>query len=804
MRTRIESGFAALSEWIYTHRLKSLLFMLLLMMGMLSGLPKLTIDTSTEGFLHDEDQTLIDYNAFRDQFGQDDVVIVALKPVEVFNQGFLRELQKLHTQLENNLPYLDEVTSLVNARNTRGEGDTLIVEDLLENFPETPDALNTLKNRVLANPLYKDLMISAEADFTTLVIRASSIPTALSNDELMDGFDDSAPAEALTPTYLTDAQSFELVSKVKEIVSEFESDHLEISIAGSPVVTHALKQTIMSDMRKFMLLAIGAIAIFLFLMFRRASGVILPLIVVVVSLLSTLGLMGHIGVAIKVPTQILPSFLLAVSVGASVHILAIFFYRIYQGNAKKEALIYAYGHSGLPILMTSLTTAAGLASFSTAEVAPIADLGQFAAAGVMLSLLYTLLLLPIVIALVPIRGSERPQDRARTLFLDNILKRIAHYATHYPRRIVATSTILVALSIYSALQINFSHNPLTWLPSSLDVRQATEVIDSNLNGSVTMEVVVNTNKINGIQNPEMLNKLEQMGHELEQWDQEGIIVGKAWSLADVIKEINRALNENRDEFYSIPQDQPLVSQELLLFSNSGSDDLEDFTDSQFSQARLTMKTPWIDSVVYSDFTASVESRFNEVFGSEVEITVTGIVALLGRTLHAAMLSMSQSYVIATVAIGAMLMLLLGSVRMGAIAMIPNLFPIILILGLMGALGWPLDLFTMLIGAIALGLAVDDTVHFMHNFGRYHQESHNVHEAVEHTLLTTGRALLVTSIVLSFGFFVFMFSSMSNLFNFGLLTGVAIFLALVSDFLLAPALMALLYEDKDKQAQIEAA
>lgn len=795
MRTKIELGFSALAQWIYIHRLKSLVMMLLILGAMLSGLPKLTVDTSTEGFLHDSDPTLIAYNAFRDQFGQDDVVIVAVKPPAVFERGFLQQLQQLHSALEAKVPYLDEVTSLVNARNTRGEGDTLIVEDLLESFPDSEAELATLKQRVLENPLYRDLLISSAADFTTLVIRASSTPTALTDAELMGGFDDTTPDTDAPPSYLSDAQSFELVTAVKAVVSEFAGDDFQVSIAGSPVVTHALKQTMMKDMRKFMLLALGAIATFLFVMFRRGSGVALPLIVVVVSLLSTLGLMGHFGVPIKVPTQILPSFLLAVSVGASVHVLAIFFYRLYHGDDKQRAIVYAYGHSGLPILMTSLTTAAGLASFSTAEVAPIADLGQFAAIGVMLSLLYTLLLLPIAIALLPIRSGDRETDRARTAQLDSILRATAHLATHYPKRIVATSAALMVLALLMASQINFSHNPLTWLPQSLDVRQATEVIDHNLKGSVTMEVIIDTGRENGLHDPEVLNRLEQMGGELAQWQQPGLSVGKAWSLADVLKEINRALNANSDAHYTIPQQPALIAQELLLFSNSGSDDLEDFTDSQFSQARLTLKTPWVDSVAYSGFTSAVQLRFEAVFGDAATITVTGIVALLGRTLHAAMVSMSQSYLIAVVAIGGMMMLLLGSVRMGLIAMIPNLFPIILALGLMGLLGWPMDLFTMLIGAIALGLAVDDTVHFMHNFRRYHGGSGDVHEAVEHTLLTSGRAMLVTTIVLALGFFVFMFSSMSNLFNFGLLTGVALIFALISDFLLAPALMALIYGNK---------
>lgn len=795
MRSQFENGFSALTAWIFNHRLLTLLALLLVIGGFLSGMPKLTVDTSTEGFLHAEDPTLIAYNNFRNQFGQDDVVMIALKPDSVFELGFLRKLQELHQALEEKVPYLDEVTSLVNARNTHGEGDTLIVEDLLESFPESAADLQTLKGRVLANPLYRDQLISANADFTTVVVRASAIPAALAEGDILAGFNETnvATKETQTNQFLSDAQSFELVSVVKDIVEEYKGDGLEIFIAGSPVVTHALKQTIMKDMRKFLLLALLAIGIFLFLMFRRPSGVFIPLLIVVLSLLSTLGLMGHMGVAIKVPTQILPSFLLAVSVGAAVHVLAIFYYRLHHGDDKRQGMIFSLSHSGLPIMMTSLTTAAGLASFSASAVAPIADLGMFAALGVMISFFYTSIFLPIMISFLPIKAEAKAEESQRHNRLDRLLTGIGRFATKRAKPIVIFSALLTAISLYLAVQIPFSHNPLLWLPESMDVRQSTTTIDHHLNGSVVMEIVVDTGKENGLHDPDLLNRLDQMRGELEEYQTETIRVGKAWSIADVIKETNRALNENRDSHYTIPQNQALISQELLLFENSGSDDLEDFVDSQFSQARFSVKTPWVDATSFSTFITDTEKRLNEVFHDAVNIEMTGIMALLGRTLHAALMSMQQSYITAVVVIGGMMMILLGSLRMGALAMIPNLFPIIVVLGLMGLLGWPMDLFTMLIGAIALGLAVDDTVHFMYNFRRYHHNHADVELAVEHTMLTTGRAMLVTTIVLSVGFFIFMFSSMSNLFNFGVLTGAAILLALISDFLLAPALMTLVSE-----------
>ena len=170
-----------------------------------------------------------------------------------------------------------------------------------------------------------------------------------------------------------------------------------------------------------------------------------------------------------------------------------------------------------------------------------------------------------------------------------------------------------------------------------------------------------------------------------------------------------------------------------------------------------------------------------------------MIALLSRTMSATILTLSESYAIAAVVITLMMILLIGNVRMGLVSMIPNLTPIILTIGLMGWLDLPMDLFTILIGSIAIGLAVDDTIHFMHNFRRYHLATGDVAQAVRQTLTTAGRAMLVTTAVLSIGFFLYMFSSLSNLFNFGLLTGFTILMALLADFFLAPALMAAMDE-----------
>jgi predicted RND superfamily exporter protein len=251
-----------------------------------------------------------------------------------------------------------------------------------------------------------------------------------------------------------------------------------------------------------------------------------------------------------------------------------------------------------------------------------------------------------------------------------------------------------------------------------------------------------------------------------------------------------ALNENRAEFYAIPQNQELIAQEFLLFENSGSDDLEDIVDSQFSKTRLSIKAPWVDSVEYVTMIKELETLLNSEFKDMASINVTGTLPILSTTITKSIESSIESYIIAFIVIAILMVLLIGNFKLGLLSMIPNLTPIMFGIAFMVVFELPLDMFTILIGAIAIGMVVDDTIHYMHNFKRYYILHNDVDEAIRLTLHSSGRAIFITSMVLSSGFLVFMFASMTNLFNFGLITGVTVIVAMLTNLTLTGALMKL--------------
>jgi predicted RND superfamily exporter protein len=785
MRERFESELSRWGRFAYEHAGSTIGIVLIVVAGLLTQLPKISIDTSTEGFLKEGDPVRLTYNAFREQFGRDDAILLAVEAPEIFDLAFLEKLRAMHRDIENEVPKLVDVTSLVNARLTRGEQDELIVGDLLEEWPENPDQLAVAKQRALSNPLYTNLLLSEDGRMTTVTIETDAYSSIGVVDDLT-GFDDDS--DGAPRPFITGEENHEIVTAILAVVKRYDAPDFRIYMAGSPVLTDSLQTSMRRDMSRFTLLAIVAIGALLFLLFRRAAAVALALGIVILSLLSTLSIMAGVGVPLGLPTQILPSFLLAVGIGNSVHVLVIFYQRRRAGHAKKEAIAGALGHSGLPIVMTSLTTAGGLISFASAELAPIADFGIFAPVGVMMSLVMTVVLLPALISVVPM-GAVREVDPAPQV-TQRWLLRTGDFATGHPGAVVGVSACILAFCAVGAAQLRFSHAPMEWFPKDDYFRVSSDVINERLAGSMFLEILVDSGQENGLHEPAALNDLDEMRRFSEHVQLNSLRVGKTVSLADVVKEIHQALNENRSDFYAIPDDRLLVAQELLLFENSGSDDLEDLVDSRFQVARFTIKLPFIDAIHYAEFIDLLEAGYSRILPDRFQVTTTGITSILGRTINAVIYSMAKTYVLAFLIITPLMILLIGNVRIGLLAMIPNLAPILMTVGLMGWFGLPLDAFTLLIGSIAIGLAVDDTIHFMHNFRRYYSLSGDVRIAVRETLTSTGQALLFTSLVLSTGFLVYAFASMRILLQFGLLTAFTIVMAFLADVLLAPALMAL--------------
>ncbi len=793
---QIELNFEWLGNFTFNHPKRVLLCILLLLAAVLSQLPHLTIDTSPEGMLHPNDPVRLEYNEFRDQFGTDEIILIAVEVPEELNKEFLAKFSVFQNEIEQKVPYLKDVTSLFNARSTRGENNTLIVEEYLNdarsNNGEIAERIRSASN----DPLYRNQYISENGRWLSLVLETDAL---LEPVKSLENAEFDTPNVEPVSRYLSPKQNSEIVKIVSEIINVYQAPDFRIAYTGNPVILEIFNQETMKNMLITCGGATVILVVSLILFFRRLSGVLLPICIVQLSVLTTLGLMACFGMPFTMSTNTLVPFLYAVGIGDAIHILAIFYRQYEMTENKQDAVIYALKHSGPPVFLTSLTTAGGLISFVFAERFDIAQMGICVATGVMLALFFTVVLLPSVLALFPIQLHVGNKKTSKAT--NHMLEVVSDFACAYPKQILLSAIAVFLLAFIPISSLYFSNDTLSLFEEDAKIRKDTMLVDRELGGAGVVEVIVDTHEENGLYDPLILQTIDDSIQQVVQYTKSNYpntVIESGISITDILRETHRALHDNDQAYYRLPAQREAIAQELLLFENSGSDDLERVVDSKFSMARISMKIPYADGVIYYPLLREIEAIFKSTFtkalkatGAEkIDISLTGGMALVGTSIPRTLHSMGTSYVIAFIIVTLLMVLLIGNVKIGLLSMFPNVLPIAMVLGFMGATSTPLDMTTVMIGSIAIGVVVDDTLHFMHTYRRFYFELGDSKRAVKETFYTSGRAMLITSIILCGCFSSNMLGTLANVDRFGFFLALTVALALIGDFLVSPALVIL--------------
>jgi predicted RND superfamily exporter protein len=758
------------------------------------------VTTNPEEFLMPHHPVRLAYDDFKAQFGSDSYALITIRYDDIFSKDFLEWLANLHDEIEERVPYIVEITSLVNVRSTRGEGDELIVEDLLDEWPRDGPALAKLEALVRSTPFHQRIVLGDDGRTTSIQIEFDAYGPNEGPISELDGFEDGFydglvdrgiggegvdASRARRPPF-SGAQEIEVVNAIHEILGEVERADVEVYVAGTPKTNARLFEDMGRNLVLFIVLSTLVVAVVLGLVFRRLSGVLLPLVVVYGSLGVLLGVIGLRGEPVNITIQVLPSFLLAVGTSSSIHLLVIFFQSFDAGASRAEALVDALGHAAAPITLACLTTAAGLASFLVAEIAPVRILGFMAPVGIIAGLILCLSLLPALLVVLPIRVKV-PVGQSGTSSTGRIVASIGDFGYRRPWTVLAVTALVVGLSFVGVAKVRFDHNMLNWFPDWDPIHENTRITDALMGGTVSTEIVIDTGQENGLHSPVFQKRLDDFERTLRVGAVEGDRIRKTISVNGVLKEIHQALHENDRAYYTTPDDRTVIAQELLLFENSGSDDLEKIVDSGFRTARLSVRSTWGSGAEYEPYLKWIEEDARATF-EDATVSVTGLIPILMTSLVETEAGMKRSYAVALLTITPLMMILIGSLRGGLSSMVPNLAPMIVVMGLMGWFDVPFDVFTIMTGSVAIGLAVDDTIHFLHGFYREFERTGDTRGSIARTLETTGEALLTTSVVLAVGFSVFLFATMPTLQTFGLITTLAIALAFVADVLVAPALV----------------
>ena len=793
-RSNLNHWFESSGRFVIQYRWAFILFHLLLCGLLLSELPRLRIVTTVESLFYPEDQSLHDYHEYRDQFGRGDTVILLIKSSNIFTVPFLTQLKQFHIDLENSVPFLKQISSLANARYLATDQGQTTIQRFLDVLPGSPLEAIDRKQLALNYPSYKGIYFTEDLQHAIVSLKTEAVSRLSADGKRISTL--QAPGRPLS---ISQIENSAILGVVQAVMKEYEAKDFQIYLSGTPAYQSHVEPLLKSGMKNLSILVLVLTAVFMSILFGRVSGVFLPQFIVVLGLILTLGIMSLNGAALTSTTSMLPAFLLSVGLTAPIHFMVVFFK--FQGEGDRlGAIVSTMGHSGVPIAMTSVTTAAGFLSFSFTDIAPVADLGKYSALGVIICLSLTLFLLPALIAVLDIRPGKTREKRYDKSAYNRLLMGMGRFGVDHPLKTVLIASGITLFLSSGLLKINYSHHLLDYLLDDSEFKKTLQLIEKETKGFRSLEVIIDTGITNGVLNRDLLLSMEKLErYVLTQRDSNGDpVVGKTVSLLDIVKEINQVTHENQESYYRIPADDAVIAGQLQFLHKSRLADLKNFTDSKFRKARFSAKMYWKDAKGDVEFVTGLEKHVVEQFGKKNTVSITGEVTLASRTFSSMMNSLSLSYLAALLIISLLMILLIGDLKLGLLSMIPNLLPVITGLGIMGLLEIPLNTFNLIAGSVVIGLAVDDTIHFFHNFRADYSATGDVRAAVEKTLGSTGRALLTTTLILVSSFWLRLFNPLKVISDSGLIMGLSLLIAFLADVILAPALLKLLLESKSSR------
>lgn len=736
----------------------------------------LSFDSTTQSFTKESDPARQAYLQFEEQYGLSAYFIVLVRDEHLFEPDGIERLRNLHQQIEQQVPYVLTVESIINARYVSSFDDDIIIDSFIGEQQLTLDQLKNKQDQASVTPYFKQRLLSSDHKTAAIIIALSQ-------------YDENHQRLKNAIRHMSDSYA-----AIQDILAQHQAHYpQELLLGGSPVVGIELTKITMQEMLLFSCLALLLVSLCLYCLFRRFTAVVYPLLLLVASNVMVLAIMATLGYAVQLSSVILPSFIMAVGVADSVHFLRAFYPAYELSGDKKEAIFTALEHTGIAMFFTSLTTSVGLLSFANSTVASIANFGVFAAIGVWIAWLITMYCLPAALLLSPIKEcSNSKQQQAKQVY--HIVYQYVAFVYNYKKTIVAASVAVLCLALLLVSQLQFSMDILRWFKADHPIPHVNQQIESELGGVAQLELLLSRQDGQAF----VLQDYQQLDKWLESVTQRqyaGLSISSATSVIELIKETHRALVP--EQGYQLPQTQELLAQELLLLEFEP-DSLHQLVNQDFTELRLTLSLPWLDALQFNQLSKQLEQHFDQYFAGQLQASYTGMLALTNHTFQTQIYSMLYSYILAGFVILVLFILLLKSLRLGLVVMlIPNVTPIALVLALMYILDIPLDVFSLLIGSIAIGIIVDDTIHLLQTYRDKLQLYQQPIEAMSQAFLSTGKALFFTSIILTLAFLSYSFSSLATLLNFGLLTALCIVLALLADLFILPALLFCCYSKMER-------
>ena len=577
----------------------------------------------------------------------------------------------------------------------------------------------------------------------------------------------------------------ELVNDLYRFIADegINSDAYTLHLSGYPVAYERFETLADEDLNVLIPIMIGLMVIMLYINFHTLVGTILPWVVIAGGVLTV----GEIQSYLQLPHSTVDSALLPtliiIGIGIAVHVLLEYFQQRRAGRDGPEAAHMAIVHIWRPALFASVTTAAGFYALSITKILPVRDFALLGAIGPLALFFFALTVLPAMLSYVKTLP-ERTYSLLDDGLITRLIARIPSYTLRHRNSILIGGALALLFSLVYIPTIQVDTNYVAIFKENNPARQSINYFDRVFKGTMTLDIVLDSGAMDGIKDPAFLAQIET----IELWLEERERLGQINSLVDYLKEINQALHNDDPQYYRLPESQPMTAQYLFLYDSAGpSEDLSDVKDFDDRYVRLNIP---IVNMAASDMATelgTITDYMQEEFG-QLQPLLTGTMVLFTAQDIYTSQGMFQSFSLAMLVIAAFFIFLLRSFKYGLLSMVPSVLPIILTASFAAMLGVYKDLSTVIVGAMTMGIAVDDSIHVMSRYLAARNDGATTGQAIDRAMRDSGRAVIFSSLVLVLGFSILCFASITTVIYVGLFGSIIMSLALLGDLLLLPALL----------------
>ena len=782
---RLNQFFGKIGRFQLRHRLKILITLIVVTVICSSGLSEFALNTGEEGWFGNSDDITLNTKKYEEIFGNLNgvgVLVVKQGEGDVFSEEMLKVIDRIGTRMKDEIPFADRLTSIINVDIPVGNEEGFEIKKPYENGIPSDSAE----------------LASARA----LVMRGNEKTNALINSLVSDDGRETWISLSLLPfdkknldnriSEEPDDYAVDIGYKLMEIIEseEFQNKDFKLYGGGMPYDNANEDRYEVPEYGIRVLCSIGVMILFLALCLRNVFGVVVPAVATLSAIASVFGAMSYFGAKADSALVTLPVVLgMALAVGYSIHYIKMFKLFFRRTGKRKESAIKCVEECGWPVLFTVLTTMASFVSFLFVNMKPLEWMGKTSALVVLAIYLYVTILIPILLSFGKDRAPKASCENGATK-LDTKFSTWSNFV--YKRKkpfIVATALIIIAF-IPGIFKITAQLDYLTITGDKMPyIREVKEMLAHKLGNQYSYTVMISYDEEGSFKKPENMKALLQLEDYLGTLSLTKWSGGKArvTSATSILKEMNRALNEGKDSFYTVPEDEYVLAQLMELSSIEMRQDFSDAMDEDFKTTIVNVDMTQFATEEALANMNSLRAKLAELFPG-AKCTLLGDMIRYSEMSNRIIFGGLKSFGFSLVIIAIMLIFAFSSLKLGLIGMIPNIAPVILVGGVMGYFNFALDFSTITVMPLVLGIAVDDTIHLTTHLKMRYEQYGSCVKAMEATFREIGSTMFLTTVILCSMFSVYLFSPMRFLAVLGLLTILGLSSALVADYTITPALL----------------